>query len=190
MMKKNREAVSPVVGVMLMLVATIIIAAVVSGFAGGMTGDIRAAPNAMFDVKIDTVVPDNMGGVQQVMSFEQLSGDRIATKDLQIITYHTCSNGTIIKMINDAKSAPFTEYGKTKIFPTLNDVTKVGYSGNNPLADFGNYTLTAGDIMAVRPAAGITQFLGFEISEGDIVDVKILHIPSEKYVYDREVIVI
>ena len=36
-MKQYKEnAVSPVVGVMLMLVVTIIIAAVVSGFAGGL----------------------------------------------------------------------------------------------------------------------------------------------------------
>ena len=34
----DERAVSPVVGVMLMLVVTIIIAAVVSAFAGGMTG--------------------------------------------------------------------------------------------------------------------------------------------------------
>ena len=37
--KKNDEAVSPVVGVMLMLVVTIIIAAVVSGYAGGNVAD-------------------------------------------------------------------------------------------------------------------------------------------------------
>jgi FlaG/FlaF family flagellin (archaellin) len=38
---KTEHAVSPVVGVMLMLVVTIIIAAVVSAFAGGMTGDTK-----------------------------------------------------------------------------------------------------------------------------------------------------
>lgn len=40
----NNEAVSPVVGVMLMLVVTIIIAAVVSGFAGGMASQQKMAP--------------------------------------------------------------------------------------------------------------------------------------------------
>ncbi|MDD4300114.1 MAG: type IV pilin N-terminal domain-containing protein [Methanomicrobium sp.] len=38
----SNEAVSPVVGVMLMLVVTIIIAAVVSGFAGSMTGTVSS----------------------------------------------------------------------------------------------------------------------------------------------------
>jgi len=44
--KLSNEAVSPVVGVMLMLVITIIIAAVVSGFAGSMTSSIKITPQA------------------------------------------------------------------------------------------------------------------------------------------------
>ena len=36
---RKDEAVSPVVGILLMLVVTIIIAAVVSGFAGSLTSD-------------------------------------------------------------------------------------------------------------------------------------------------------
>ena len=53
------EAVSPVIGVMLMLVVTIIIAAVVSAFAGGMAGDVQKVPQA-------SVVPTEffVGGVQ------------------------------------------------------------------------------------------------------------------------------
>jgi FlaG/FlaF family flagellin (archaellin) len=39
MIEGKEDAVSPVVGVMLMLVVTIIIAAVVSGFAGGLAGE-------------------------------------------------------------------------------------------------------------------------------------------------------
>jgi FlaG/FlaF family flagellin (archaellin) len=47
--KKFSEAVSPVVGVMLMLVVTIVIAAVVSGFAGSMTGSISSTPQVTLD---------------------------------------------------------------------------------------------------------------------------------------------
>ena len=45
-MMKNESAVSPVVGVMLMLVVTIIIAAIVSAFAGGAVGGTSKAPQA------------------------------------------------------------------------------------------------------------------------------------------------
>ncbi len=43
----NSEAVSPVIGVMLMLVVTVIIAAVVSGFAGNMGFDKKTGPNVV-----------------------------------------------------------------------------------------------------------------------------------------------
>ena len=43
---RNGEAVSPVIGVMLMLVVTIIIAAVVSAFAGGSLGSQTKTPQA------------------------------------------------------------------------------------------------------------------------------------------------
>lgn len=56
------EAVSPVVGVMLMLVVTIIIAAVVSGFAGGLAGENQKAPQASIvasDFVIKNVIDTN-----------------------------------------------------------------------------------------------------------------------------------
>lgn len=43
---KKDSAVSPVVGVLLMLVVTIIIAAIVSGFAGGLAGSQQKVPQA------------------------------------------------------------------------------------------------------------------------------------------------
>lgn len=46
MTRKHDDAVSPVVGVMLMLVVTIIIAAVVSAYAGGMGSGTKKAPQA------------------------------------------------------------------------------------------------------------------------------------------------
>jgi len=48
---KNENAVSPVVGVMLMLVVTIIIAAVVSAFAGGLGQGSAKAPQVSIDAE-------------------------------------------------------------------------------------------------------------------------------------------
>ena len=58
-MRKNTEAVSPVVGVMLMLVVTIIIAAVVSAFAGGLASNQQKAPTGTFEC---TIVNDGTWG--------------------------------------------------------------------------------------------------------------------------------
>ena len=51
--QKKDDAVSPVVGVMLMLVVTIIIAAVVAAFAGGLGGNVEKTPTVTFDVTMD-----------------------------------------------------------------------------------------------------------------------------------------
>jgi len=46
MMQTHENAVSPVIGVMLMLIVTIIIAAIVSAFAGGSLGSTQKSPVA------------------------------------------------------------------------------------------------------------------------------------------------
>jgi len=96
-MKQDRDsAVSPVVGVMLMLVVTIIIAAVVSGFAGGLVGENKKAPQA--SIKVSPVIefiqdtnPSNWVSDYPVgftarngLLFEHTGGDGFALADIAI----------------------------------------------------------------------------------------------------------
>jgi hypothetical protein len=78
-MVDREAAVSPVVGVMLMLVVTVIIAAVVSSFAGGLANDEAKAP----DAQIKFVGPVLTRGFQS-LEFEHAGGDPIDMRDLQI----------------------------------------------------------------------------------------------------------
>ena len=48
--KRSDDAVSPVIGIMLMLVVTVVIAAVITGFATGFATETRATPVVMMDV--------------------------------------------------------------------------------------------------------------------------------------------
>ncbi len=64
-MRFNNDAVSPVVGVMLMLVVTIIIAAVVSGFAGGLAQGSSKAPQLSIGAEAhnnSAIIVDFKGG--------------------------------------------------------------------------------------------------------------------------------
>lgn len=73
---KNEGAVSPVVGVMLMLVVTIIIAAVVSAFAGGVTQNSPKAPQISLGAEAHNgsyILLDHKGG-------DALSGASITIK--------------------------------------------------------------------------------------------------------------
>jgi len=86
------DAVSPVVGVMLMLVVTIIIAAVVSAFAGGLTSGQKSAPTMSADIHIlnSGTWTDTSGFTMTVTSVSE----PIPTKDLRITTSWTASDGT------------------------------------------------------------------------------------------------
>jgi hypothetical protein len=95
-MTLNAErAVSPVVGVMLMLVVVIIIAAVVSAFSGGLIGSHKNAPHLSMDVQIA-----NSGYYTTSFFSAAVTGvdGAVNTKDLKLITSwsHVISNGTIV----------------------------------------------------------------------------------------------
>jgi FlaG/FlaF family flagellin (archaellin) len=93
---EQESAVSPVVGVMLMLVVTIIIAAVVSGFAGGLASGTSKAPQATLScvAVIDDIqdtdktdwaptYPDNFTARNGLL-FEHKGGDAFALSDIYI----------------------------------------------------------------------------------------------------------
>jgi FlaG/FlaF family flagellin (archaellin) len=87
-MKKKDSAVSPVVGVMLMLAVTIMIAAIVSATAGSFSGTEKKAPSAILDVSI-YAAKDYGGYYAPTMIIRHVSGNVLQTKDLQIVTYYT-----------------------------------------------------------------------------------------------------
>jgi FlaG/FlaF family flagellin (archaellin) len=93
MKKSNKEdAVSPVIGVMLMLVVTIVIAAVVAAFASGLGGDVESAPAAAFDVDI---------GTNAKVKVQHLSGENLLISKMTVKVQNGDNSG----------DASFTETG-------------------------------------------------------------------------------
>lgn len=191
----NERAVSPVVGVMLMLVVVIIIAAVVSAFSGGLAKTSDKAPQVSLDVKIDSV--------EDQMTFTHLSGDTLNTKDLAIITYYTNKNGYTYKHTQTSSSnVTIISSGKDVRVPYLGDMF-TGYAHSNPeTKDFGNFSLRTGDLMTTYNLRGTAEILGIgwtsspsdayndpDFKAGSVVNVKIQHRPSGKNIYDKDVIV-
>ena len=94
MIQKNDDAVSPVVGVMLMLVITIVIAAVVSAFAGGVLTDVEAPPQVTFSVTgvIDKITdkdqtnaePDSPSKANNGIMFRHTGGDTLFLEDITV----------------------------------------------------------------------------------------------------------
>jgi len=227
MMKKHtqkNEAVSPVVGVMLMLVVTIIIAAVVSGFAGGLASTQQKAPTASFECRISN------SGSWGTSTFDLLCKSTdvaIPTKDLKLVTEWTMKNGTVVRnVITGPSTVPNTDYSSSGRYhsplgfgPGVNQTV---YSGNYyPDQHFGNYTLMAGTRMhnsayGYNPSYGgygitpgtryqysdgstwqsatdrdaMMAILGpywYQLHPGDIVQVQLIHTPSQKIIFDEKV---
>lgn len=86
MKKSNKEdAVSPVIGVMLMLVVTIVIAAVVAAFATGLGGNVEAAPAAVFDVDI---------GSDKVVKIQHISGENLLINKMSVKVQYGSDSAT------------------------------------------------------------------------------------------------
>jgi FlaG/FlaF family flagellin (archaellin) len=113
-MIKNEHAVSPVVGVMLMLVVTIIIAAVVSGFAGGLISGTEKSPQA--SIKADYSRSTGL-------TISHMGGDAINTLQTGIVVQPTADFGgydqlswevnTSVVMINkDGVNKPWFDSSK------------------------------------------------------------------------------
>ena len=87
MKKSNKEdAVSPVIGVMLMLVVTIVIAAVVAAFASGLGGDVESAPAAVLDVELSSTPK---------LTLQHLSGENLLIEKLRVKVQN--ANGETLK---------------------------------------------------------------------------------------------
>ena len=90
-MKKTEQkddAVSPVVGVMLMLVVTIIIAAMVAAFAGGLATSTEKAPTVILNSKVDSTA--NYGG--GTVYLNSLSGDDINLEKIVVNVYNSTNH--------------------------------------------------------------------------------------------------
>ena len=75
--ERNEDAVSPVIGVMLMLVVTIVIAAVVAAFAGGIATDTEPTPSVVLTAD----------AYPTKVILQSLSGDRLETAGLDVVVY-------------------------------------------------------------------------------------------------------
>ena len=109
-LKKKEDAVSPVIGVMLMLVVTIVIAAVVAAFASGMGADVDMAPTAALDVTVDTngkVVLTHISGERLIPGDIDVKlqddGDELGTKPLGYIGTYFAPGSTASVKFDDVE---------------------------------------------------------------------------------------
>jgi len=232
MKREDESAVSPVIGVMLMLVVTIIIAAAVSAFAGGLGDDVEVAPTASLDVRLyslknlGAMPPWGDGYYAPEMVIRQVSGDPLPTKDLKIISYVTNASGTVRGELYGEVAVPgkaeWNYYQPNQYCGPLylNDMNRFPGGGVvNTTANacwFGNASavMRPGDVLVTsgmhcgnyddndppsnpHENVGMNRIFGLNdgissydtaFAEGATAKIRIVHVPSGKVIYDREVV--
>lgn len=210
---KDSEAVSPVIGVMLMLVVTVILAAAVSSYSSGMMDTSSKAPVAAYEVEIikDAEQTGMPGITCSELIIREVTGDPIKTEDLKLVTINPNAVGPQVMQVlpNSENTHYHTPWG-------------LWYNGTSPFwnnqamgsfgdaaVDFGNYTVKPGVVMNAQDwsnyARGIWNtttgtydggnVTGMQaviadwgnVSEGDFITVKLIHTPSGKVIFDSEV---
>ena len=138
----GNEAVSPVVGVMLMLVVTIIVAAVVSAFAGGLTESTEKAPQ----ISLKATYSQTDG-----LTISHQGGDSIGTLDTVVLV-------RLGKTFGDAGHMVWAQNATT----IVNERGKAAGSANAWLRD-GGYSgvksFAPGDNAYIEPPYNAKEFM-------------------------------
>ncbi|HTY16066.1 MAG TPA: type IV pilin N-terminal domain-containing protein [Methanoregulaceae archaeon] len=153
MSNSEEQAVSPVVGVMLMLVVTIIIASVVSAFAGGLWGNTDKAP--VVTIQASIVLNDMSNPGNNNITLTDTGGDPFQIKDVKLI------------VSNDTTSIVFTN----------TSVTALLRKGIYTIDDTGSSSsgiIRPGDQMVGNVTPNSEFFSGQEYKW------TLIHIPSQK----------
>ncbi len=186
------DAVSPVIGVMLMITVTIIVAAVVAAFVGGASTQFEKTPQASMRVYCDWS-EDDLSDFNII--FEHLSGDPLRTQDLRIVTW--IKDGD--KVIKNETSGRSPLDGVDVRVPYVYDAQ----SGVLPKYGFGEATWKRGTRAGTDNIAATAFFLGIRdkdypklpkdvlkdfIDDNTPVEVTIVHIPSGNTILQSEFI--
>ena len=175
-----------------MIVVTIIIAAVVSAFAGGLVGEQKKVPVAQFNLQLYSSLPKEKseggttftgpGGTSSIsyaghtmFMVIMKSGEPLPTKDLKLVTYHTAANGTVVKNEYSGPHSGVLDW----IVP-----------GTTETWGADDMIIHPGEEYRALDADAVNTVLGDGVSSlpvGSKLDVDIVHMPSNTIIYHQEV---
>ncbi|MCZ7402681.1 MAG: type IV pilin N-terminal domain-containing protein [Candidatus Methanoperedens sp.] len=175
---KNEDAVSPVIGVILMVAITVILAAVIAAFVFNLGGSQVKAPTASIVAanNPDTTAPD--------LKIQQKGGDLLKGGDWKISIVKVGDSPAYIT------SLPGNDFGVGAQLTTQNQTNGLSAAvGATPGLFVTNYTVAYGTFdpvtYAVTPA-GLAAG-GISLASGQKYDVKLVHIPSSAMLLDTVV---
>jgi len=153
----ENRAVSPVIGVILMVAITVILAAVIGGFVLGLGGNLQQTPQAQLSADVAPSSAGNTG--DGVLRINHGGGDSLESGSYEVRIKR--NSGSFVTVIEDST----TNAGST-------DGTDIQVVGGYP-GEFG-----VGDRITIEETAG---------TRTGTYTVQIIHTPSEGIVLEEEV---
>ncbi|VVB87866.1 Uncharacterised protein [uncultured archaeon] len=176
--RKNEEAVSPVIGVILMVAITVILAAVIAAFVFGLGGSQQAAPTASITASNNPDTPS------ADLKIQHKGGDLLKGGDWKISIVKVGESPSYIT------SVPGNDLGVGAQIVTMNQTN--GLAAATATVDgiiVTNYTIASGTVTALGvPTFDATLASGgVAMVSGQKYDVKLVHVPSNAMLLDQVV---
>ncbi|WP_082224592.1 type IV pilin [Halolamina rubra] len=167
------RGVSPVIGVILMVAITVILAAVIGTFVLGLGDSLQQAPQSQLSVE-DASADYNGGGANPGNAFvvSHDGGDALTMGDIRIVFEGPSSTYTF-------ESGAFAASQRDGVDGVDNDNLQLESSPGTAVTD--SYEFSVGDTLTLVDNDG-----GSTLDEGDY-DVQIIHKPSESIIADTTV---
>lgn len=155
-----------------MLIITVVLAAIISGYVGGMSDTKSRPPQLVMQTEVTKGNSVNLS--MNVIS----AGEGIPTRDLKLIT--TWRHGS-------------EQGGNTTLPGYVYPRGLIPQKSTQPLyKDFGDYTLFGGTRMIVNTTESSKQIFNngtINLDVGDVVTITFVHNPSQATIYKQEVII-
>ena len=167
----DNRGVSPVIGVILMVAITVILAAVIGAFVLNLGGDLQQTPQAQIgaeDASGDVASVDTTGW-DNVLSINHNGGDEIASDDYEVLVQFPGTSGYNTLLDSGGISNQTDTSGTNDVNVGLNN-------GNDPGA------LSVGDTIYIQAQAASNS----EDMSGEW-GVRIIHTPSDSILIDQTV---
>lgn len=164
--RKNDKAVSPVIGVILMVAITVILAAAIGSSVFGM-GPAKSAPQASLEIKAGDKFVSGSSPSPATIRIEHLGGDAIHFETVQGVI-----KTKVMASVSGRSSIQITEANNP-------EGTGAGYGGLG--------TLEVGSVKTLK-LENSTQSTGFlPIGSGETVNIKIIDTETNQLICDKDI---
>ena len=193
-----------------MIIVTIIIAAVVSAFSGGMSTSVKSAPVTSFEFKIYQKYVQASYGTSQTSGIAYITatlknGETLNTQDLKIISSHRDANGNLVYYTFDPASNT-SQQTKGNGGTSSTPVGFRSFSGPGTYKNFGmpGVYWHEGDlfsglsclVLGLGPQPSNIAYCNpsnptsYAPKVGDVFDIEVVDKPTNTVIYQTEVTVI